>query len=117
MCFKKRIVLCREGLKVVDVLEEMRQEEIRKDRKLRVEMLEEQGLKLLPEGHGTRFGSDGEWKVLAYEYREDTYIGEGNIEYLDQNWRYYYWCKIIKRWTSACGHRQTMPLEWTKLTA
>ena len=116
MCFKKRIRLCRKGFELVDVQEEMRLENIRKDRKLRAEMLEEQGLKLLPESHGTKIGKNGVWLVLAYSYREyshtqyksDNYdpTDEG-IELFTQEWTYYAWDKLWKRWMQEGGHRQT----------
>lgn len=110
MCFRKKIVLCRKGLKFVDIQEEERQRIAFLDKRLSIKMLAEQGLKLLPENHGTRIGRDGVWLKLAYEYREFTYW-KGDEEYINQHWTYYGWSRIWKRWLSEGGHTQIFPKE------
>lgn len=116
MCFKKRIVLCREGLKLIDVMEEIRQEEIRKNLKHRMAMLEEQELMLLPESHGAKIGRNGVWLQLAYSYREYSHTQyksnyydptDKGIELFTQEWTYYAWDNYFERWMREGGHRQT----------
>ena len=113
------LLLCEESEK------EVQQRLMFCNKKRSMEMLEEQGLKLLPEGHGAKISKNGVQLVLAYSYREYTHtkykntFRENGVEYVrydpndegmevfTQEWTYYAWDKTFERWMTEGGHRQT----------